>query len=127
MADVEMPDQMAMMMGQTQPRIKDFKGEQAITSALLELTEGKPNKIYFVGGHGEPELGAEDLKIFGESLKRQNIQIAPLNLLNVNSIPEDARALIISGPKYDFSELEIKLLNDRLGILRTFTCGGAGR
>jgi ABC-type uncharacterized transport system involved in gliding motility auxiliary subunit len=33
MADVEMPDQMAMMTGQTQPRIKDYKGEQAITSA----------------------------------------------------------------------------------------------
>ena len=60
-----------MMMGQTQPRLKDFKGEQAITSALLELTEGKTNKIYFVGGHGEPDLGAQDLKVFAETLKRR--------------------------------------------------------
>jgi len=112
MADFEMPDQMAMMMGQQQPRLKDFKGEQAMTSALIELTEGKPNKVYFVGGHGEPDLNGEDLKVFNESLKRQNIQIAPLNLLNVNSIPEDARSLIIDGPKYDFSELEMKLIND---------------
>jgi hypothetical protein len=112
MADFEMPDQMAMMMGQSQPRLKDFKGEQAITSALIELTEGKPNKVYFVNGHGEPDLNSQDLKVFNESLKRQNIQIAPLNLLNVNSIPEDARALIIAGPKYDFSDLEMKLIND---------------
>jgi ABC-2 type transport system permease protein len=111
MADFEQPDQMAMMMGQTQPRIKDFKGEQAITSALVELTEGKPNKIYFVGGHGEPDLNSPDFKVFTESLKRQNIQSAPLNLLNTSTIPEDARALIICGPKYDFSELEVKLLN----------------
>jgi ABC-type uncharacterized transport system involved in gliding motility auxiliary subunit len=111
MADYEMPDQMSMMMGQAQPRLKDFKGEQAITSALLELTEGKPNKVYYVMGHGEPDLNGQDLKIFNESLKRQNIQSATLNLLNVGSIPDDARALIICGPKYDLSEVEIKLLN----------------
>jgi hypothetical protein len=112
MAEFEMPDQMSMMMGQTQPRIKAFKGEQAITSSLLELVEGKPNKVYFVGGHGEPALEAPELKLFSESLKRQNIQVAALNLLNVNSVPEDARALVICGPKYDFSELEMKLLSD---------------
>jgi hypothetical protein len=112
MAEFEMPDQMSMMMGQTQPRIKAFKGEQAITSALLELVEGKPNKVYFVGGHGEPDLNSQELQTFNESLKRQNIQIATLNLLNVNTIPEDARSLIICGPKYDFSELEMKLLSD---------------
>jgi hypothetical protein len=112
MADYEQPDQMAMMMGQAQPKLKAFKGEQAVTSALLELTEGKPNKVYYVSGHGEPDLNGQDLKIFNEGLKRQNIQIAPLNLLNVNSVPEDARAVIICGPKYDLSELEIKLLSD---------------
>ncbi len=112
MAEFEMPDQMSMMAGQTQPRLKSFKGEQAITSALLELVEGKPNKVYFVGGHGEPALGSDELKIFNESVKRQNIQVATLNLLNVNAIPEDARSLVICGPKYDFSELEIKLLSD---------------
>lgn len=110
MADVEMPDQMAMMTGQTQPRIKAFKGEQAITSALIELIEGKPNKIYFVSGHGEPELTSPDLQTFQEGLKRQNIQSASLNLLNAAAIPDDARGLIICGPKYDFSEVEMKLL-----------------
>ncbi|MDR3406256.1 MAG: Gldg family protein [Chthoniobacter sp.] len=112
MADFEAPDQMAAMMGQTQPRLKDFKGEQAITSALLELTQGKASKVYFVEGHGEPDLNSPDLKVFTESLKRQNIQIAPLNLLNVNNIPADASSLIICGPKYDYSELEVKLIND---------------
>jgi hypothetical protein len=27
-----------------------------MTSSLLELTEGKPNKVYLLAGHGEPEL-----------------------------------------------------------------------
>ena len=112
MADFDMPDQMAMMTGQTQPRLKDFKGEQAITSALIELTEGKPNKVYYVTGHGEPELTSPDQSVFNESLKRQNIQVAALNLLNIGSIPEDARSLIICGPKHDYTELEMKLLSD---------------
>ena len=82
MVDVEQPDQMSMMAGQTQPRIKAFKGEQAITSALLELTEGKPNKVWLTGGHGEPDIKSPDLKLFAESLQRQNIEAATLNLLN---------------------------------------------
>jgi hypothetical protein len=112
MADFDMPDQMSMMMGQTQPKLKDFKGEQAITSALLELTEGKPNKVYYVEGDGEPALNTPDMKVFNENLKRQNIQIAPLTLLNVSSIPEDARSIVLCGPKHDLSELEMKLLSD---------------
>ncbi len=112
MADVEMPDQMAMMMGQAQPHIKDFKGEQAITSALIELTEGKANKVYYVVGDGEPDLQSKDLGDFSESLKRQNIQVSPLTLLNVSAIPDDARAIIINGPKSDLSDVPMKLLGD---------------
>ena len=111
MVDVEEPDQISMMAGQTQPRIKAFKGEQAVTSTLLELTEGKPNKVYLVGGHGEPDINSPDLKMFADALKRQNIESATLSLLNVTAIPEDTRSLIICGPKYDFSEVEVKLLN----------------
>ena len=112
MAEFEMPDQMSVMMGQSQPRLKAFKGEQAVTSALLELLEEKPNKLYFATGHGEPALASPELAGFNEILKRQNIKIAPLNLLNVDSIPEDASGIIICGPKYDYTELEIKRIND---------------
>ncbi|HEX8312415.1 MAG TPA: Gldg family protein, partial [Chthoniobacteraceae bacterium] len=112
MAEFEMPDQMSMMMGQSQPKLKAFKGEQAMTSALLELKDGKPNKVYLLAGHGELDLKSPDLKLFVESLKRQNIEADSLNLLNVSSIPEGARTVIINGPKYDLSELEIKLLTD---------------
>ena len=112
MADVEMPDQMEMLSGQTQPRIKAFKGEQAITSALIELIEGEPNKVYMVGGHGEPEIASPELSVFADNLKRQNIQAAGINLLNVTAIPDDARAVILCGPKHDLTEVEIQLLEN---------------
>jgi len=111
MADYENPDQMQAMMG-AQARMKDFKGEAAITGALLELTAGKPNKVYLVTGHGEPEVSGPEFRGFMELLKRQNIQTAPLNLLSAGKVPEDARNLLIYGPKYDLSELEIKLIDE---------------
>ena len=112
MGDYEQPDQMEVMLGRSQPKLKGFKGEQAITSALLELTEGKPNKVYYLTGHGETDLKSEDLKGFIELGKRQNIEVVPLNLLNVNAVPEDARTVILSGAKVDLSELELRMLTD---------------
>ena len=108
---MEQQDQMAQMTGQP-PRVAAFKGEAAITSALLELTAGKPNKIYLVSGHGEPDFSGDDFRAITELLKRQNIQTAPLNLLTGDKVPADASSLLINGPKYDYSELEIKLIND---------------
>ena len=109
MAEVEMPDQMAQMMGQG-PKLKAFKGEQAITTALMELVESKPNKMYYLTGHAEAELNGEEMKVFNEGIKRQNIQVASLTLLNENAVPEDARGIILNAPKYDLSELELELL-----------------
>ena len=111
MVEMEQQDQMAQMTGQP-PRVAAFKGEAALTSALLELTAGKPNKVYLVSGHGEPDISGNDFRAITELLKRQNIQTAPLNLLTGDKVPADASSLLINGPKYDFSELEIKLLND---------------
>src|SRR5437762_13664692 len=46
-------DQSGMAMGEG-PRVTAFKGEQAISSAIIDLTEGKKNIIGYVLGHKEP-------------------------------------------------------------------------
>src|SRR5437660_10502209 len=38
------------------PRVTAFKGEQAITSAMIDLVEGKKNTIGYVTGHKEPSI-----------------------------------------------------------------------
>jgi hypothetical protein len=38
------------------PKITAFKGEQAVTGALMELVEGKKNAIGYVLGHKEPPI-----------------------------------------------------------------------
>ena len=114
-------DQSGMMMGQP-PTLKSFKGEQAITSALLELTEEKQNKIYLLAGHGEPELtkgpideaagGPETIIKLRTFIERQNIKAETLKLGDVDKVPDDARAILIIAPKYDLSEREMKLVRE---------------
>src|SRR6202022_3969942 len=48
-------DQSGMAFGEG-PRVTAFKGEQAITSAMMDLVEGKKNTIGYVLGHKEPSL-----------------------------------------------------------------------
>ena len=113
-------DNSGVMFG-TPPQIKAFKGEQAITSALLEITEGKQNKVYFLGGHGEPELtpspmaqggGSGAIEAFKTYVARQNIKAEGLNLSNIDKVPDDARGIFIIGAQYDLSEREMKLLRE---------------
>src|SRR5437764_347462 len=48
-------DQSGVAMGEG-PRVTTFKGEQAISSAIIDLTEGKKNIIGYVLGHKEPPI-----------------------------------------------------------------------
>src|SRR5947207_11201950 len=48
-------DQSGMAFGEG-PRVTAFKGEQAITSAMMDLVEGKKQTIGYVTGHKEPSL-----------------------------------------------------------------------
>lgn len=111
MGEFEQLDQMAMMMGR-RPKMEAFKGEQLLTSALLELTEQKQNKVYIVGGHGEYDFNSDQIKVFKEQLTRQNLKVEPLALANLDKIPADASALVILGPRFDYSPRDIKLLTD---------------
>ena len=117
-ADMAEMDTSGMMMGQA-PTLKAFKGEQVMTSALLELTEEKQSKMYVLAGHGEPEVtgaaapvGPDSMKALATFIERQNIKTEPLKLADVEKVPEDARVLLIIAPKYDLSEREMSLLRD---------------
>ncbi len=109
--DMAEMDNSGAMMGQP-PTVRAFKGEEAITSALLEITEEKQSKVYFLTGHGEPSPMAQDLSALKAFTERQNIKSDLLNLNNVDAVPADASAVAILGPKADLSDREIKLLSD---------------
>ncbi len=98
----------------TQAQITAFKGEQAITSGLLEVTEGKKNAVYYLQGHGEPPMtgASSPLDTLGKLIAQEHIDLQTLNLLNVDAIPADASVVMLLGPSYDLSGREAQVLTD---------------
>jgi hypothetical protein len=110
------------------PKMIAFKGEQAITSAMIDLVEGKKNAVGYVLGHKEPpiadappslspsmapEPGARSpLSLVKTVIENENIKFQELNLFEVPAIPADLKTIVIIGPQYDLSEREMKLLRD---------------
>src|SRR6266480_770802 len=110
MADI---DQSGMAFGEG-PRVAAFKGEQAITSAMIDLVEGKKKTLGYVTGHKEPLLseGTSPITVLKTFIENENIKFQDLNLLDLDAIPADVKAVMIIGPQYDLSDREMKLLRD---------------
>jgi hypothetical protein len=121
MADV---DTSGMQFGEG-PRVTAFKGEQAITAAMMDLVEGKKNTLGYITGHKEPPLGeAPSPMSLGETpprspisvlktfIENENIKFQELNLYNEPQIPPDIKAVMIVGPQYDLSDREMTLLRN---------------
>ncbi len=85
-----------------------FDGEGAITSAIDYVVNEELPQVYALEGHGEKELPAT----FAEQIEKENIEILPLSLLNIDTIPEETDCIIIYGPASDISETEKEMLSD---------------
>lgn len=96
------------------PRVQAFKGEQALTSALIELAEPQQRTVYFLQGQGEPPVGGEDspVSLLAEYIGKQGVRIAPLRLSVAGAVPEDAAAVIVIGPRYDPPEAAMAALHE---------------
>ncbi|PYK91936.1 MAG: hypothetical protein DME35_00615 [Verrucomicrobia bacterium] len=118
-------DQSGVALGEG-PRVTAFKGEQAITSAMIDLVEGKKNTIGYVTGHKEPSIteasplaminqqqqAGSPISVLKTFIENENIKFQELNLFNEPQIPAEIKTVMIVGPQYDLSDREIKLLHD---------------
>jgi hypothetical protein len=101
-----------------------FRGEELITSALIEVTEEKPAICYVTRGHGE--LGIEDASLvrgmsqFSRLLRSRNFEVKTLDLAVLAEVPRDAAMVLIPGPLTPFSPAES-------GRLRTYLYERNGR
>src|SRR6266480_3879072 len=86
-------DQSGMAFGEG-PRVAAFKGEQALTSALMDLVEGKKNTLGYILGHKEPPLaGQSPVSVLKTFIENENIKFQELNLFEVGEIPADVKAI----------------------------------
>jgi len=105
-------DQSGMAFGEG-PRVTAFKGEQAITSAMMDVVQGKKNTLGYVLGHKEPPLSENiNISVLKAFIENENIKFQELNLFDVGAIPADLKTILIIGPQYDLSDREMKLLRD---------------
>jgi gliding motility-associatede transport system auxiliary component len=105
-------DQSGMAFGEG-PRVAAFKGEQALTSAMMDLVEGKKNTLGYVLGHKEPPLGEQTpISVLKTFIENENIKFQELNLFEVGEVPAEVRTIVIAGAQYDFSDREMKLLRN---------------
>jgi ABC-type uncharacterized transport system involved in gliding motility auxiliary subunit len=113
-------DYTGIQMGAT-PQVKSFKGEEAFTSAILDVTEKTVPKVYFTSGHGEPKLdGKERGRGFDSAkqlLERANLSVATWESLGKDSVPADAVVVVVAGPRAAF-------LGPEIAALKKFAEGG---
>jgi ABC-type uncharacterized transport system involved in gliding motility auxiliary subunit len=90
-----------------------FKGEQVITSALLQLSEGRKPKALFTTGHGESSLddpGPRGLAGAQEALARDDFEVSEWASLGKPAVPPGTDVVVIAGPKGSFVQPELDAL-----------------
>lgn len=97
---------------ETMRAIREFRGEDAVTSAIINVVEGEQRKFYLVVGKGARSETAlvDAMNAIGELGRQQNFQLMALNLAEISRVPEDADGVLLAGVRYDFSEREMAML-----------------
>ncbi len=95
-----------------QRRPDTFRGEDLLTSRLVEAVEGKPRTFLFLADKSRIDSEGENSpwNNLSQTLRYQNIQLLPANLAGLTNIPAEINGLAIIAPKYDFTEQEIATL-----------------
>jgi ABC-type uncharacterized transport system involved in gliding motility auxiliary subunit len=96
--------------------------EQALITAILQVTSEQDRTICFVAGHGERGLadkGPTGLALLAATLDASNYRTETISLLGAD-VPEVCDAVVLAGPQEDLSDPEIRRLHaygDRQGDL----------
>jgi ABC-type uncharacterized transport system involved in gliding motility auxiliary subunit len=101
-----------LQMGRTK-EIASYADETELAKTLIRLISPEARVVYFLEGHGEPtpeSSGKVSFSTAKSTLESKNYTVNALNLISTNSVPEDALAIIIAGPKKPLTTSEVDLL-----------------
>lgn len=89
-----------------------FDAEGQLTSAIEYVTmdSDKLPVVYQITGHDETAVGSA----FEDAIKKANMTLSSIELLNEESVPEDASAIIINAPQQDYNEKDAQKVIDYL-------------
>jgi hypothetical protein len=96
----------------------EFRGEQAITAAILEISDPTRKKVVFTVGHGEMSLDDVDeqrgLSEFANYCSQRNIELSTIDLSRYASVPNDVDILVIASPQAGFEGEDVEKLRSYL-------------
>lgn len=91
--------------------------ENNLTNAFLKLVKGGSKVIYFTTGHDEGGLESQEpagMFAMNQVLTEEGYEPKELQLYTMDSVPEDAVAVVIAGPRKPFFEPELEALKNYL-------------
>ena len=87
--------------------------DEVVCSAITEAVEGDMRHMYVVEGKGGVSRDNQTLlENLGNILGSLNIQLSWITLADVEDMPDDAEGLLIVSPMVDFTENEIRIVNN---------------
>ena len=91
--------------------------EAQITTALIKLENPGENTVYFLTGHGEAGIestGDGDISQISTALNAKSYKTSVLDFRSNDAVPEDAKALVIAGPKQPLLANELTAVKNYL-------------
>jgi ABC-type uncharacterized transport system involved in gliding motility auxiliary subunit len=89
--------------------------EEDLTNGIIKITRGEEKTIYFLAGHGEPDIAdVQEARGYGQlkaALENESYAAKPLVLSTDAAVPEDASLLIIGGGERALQEHEITAID----------------
>jgi ABC-type uncharacterized transport system involved in gliding motility auxiliary subunit len=91
--------------------------ENAVINALVRLSRAADTWLAFLTGHGERDFLGQanhDLGEFGKYLGNRGYNIRPLNLAEIQAIPDNTAILALAGPQLPLLPGETRMILDYL-------------
>lgn len=108
-ADID-PGQPDRRLGPYMPaRIVNFRGEEALVSALLKVSQGDAPKVRFTVGHGERDTKSVDqvgIALLARELEGDGFDVGVWDSTKSSTIDDDVTVLAILGPEQLFTAAE---------------------
>jgi hypothetical protein len=91
-----------------------YQDENLITSSILGALEGTPRRIYFLADKSQLQDSSVGTPwaTLSDTLRRQNVQLTPIRISDLDTIPADAEGLALVAPRYDLDEREMGVLRE---------------
>jgi ABC-type uncharacterized transport system involved in gliding motility auxiliary subunit len=99
--------------GDQRNQITSAADEQAITSALLKVTQDNPPTVYFLTGHQERSIDGVEQTGYSEAariLQEDNLQVESISLVITDTIPLTNSVLVVADPQTTLQQREQQII-----------------